>query len=56
MPALKNETITIYGDGNQIMDMIYVKDVAEILVQALINKKILSTIKFMRLVQETKQL
>ena len=38
MPALKNETITIYGDGNQIMDMIFVEDVAEILVQALINE------------------
>jgi len=38
MPALKNETITIYGDGTQIMDMIYVKDVAEVLVQALINE------------------
>lgn len=35
LPALKGESITIYGDGNQIMDMIYVKDLAEILVRAL---------------------
>ena len=34
-PALRNEPITIYGDGTQTMDMIYVTDVAEILVDAL---------------------
>lgn len=33
--ALTGEPIEIYGDGQQIMDMIYVKDVASILVAAL---------------------
>lgn len=36
MAALKNEPIIIYGDGEQIMDMIYVTDLAEILVRALL--------------------
>ncbi|MCL5435928.1 MAG: NAD-dependent epimerase/dehydratase family protein [Patescibacteria group bacterium] len=36
MPALKGEAITIYGDGTQVMDMIYVEDLAEILVRALL--------------------
>jgi len=35
IPALNNEPILIYGNGNQIMDMIYVTDLAEILVRAL---------------------
>lgn len=35
LPALRGEAIQIYGDGSQIMDMIYVKDVAAILVDAL---------------------
>lgn len=34
--ALRNEPITIFGDGNQIMDMIYVGDVAKILVEAML--------------------
>jgi len=33
--ALSGEPIEIYGDGSQIMDMIFVADVANILVQAL---------------------
>ena len=33
--ALKGGPIEIYGDGTQIMDLIYVEDLAEILVQAL---------------------
>lgn len=33
--AISNDTIEIYGDGNQIMDMIYVADVASCLVAAL---------------------
>lgn len=37
IPALKNEDIIIYGSGNQIMDMIYVCDLAEILVKALVR-------------------
>jgi len=36
LKALKKEPIEIYGDGEQIMDLIYVKDLAEILVRALI--------------------
>jgi UDP-glucose 4-epimerase len=36
IPALRNEQLTIYGDGSQIMDMIYVEDLAEILVRALL--------------------
>jgi len=36
IPALKNQDITIYGSGNQRMDMIYVEDLAEILVRTLI--------------------
>lgn len=37
IPALNGEPITVYGNGEQIMDMIYVKDLAEILVRALLN-------------------
>ncbi len=36
LPALKDEELIVYGDGQQIMDMIFVKDVAEILVKALL--------------------
>ena len=35
--ALANEDITVYGDGTQKMDMIYVDDLAEILVLALLR-------------------
>lgn len=34
--AMNDDPIEIYGDGNQIMDMIYVADVAKILVRALL--------------------
>lgn len=34
--ALRGEPIKIYGDGESIMDMIYVKDLAKILVDALL--------------------
>lgn len=37
LPAIKGEAITVYGNGSQIMDMIYVSDLAEILVRALLN-------------------
>lgn len=37
LPALRDEEITIYGDGTQVMDMIYVDDIAEILVRALLR-------------------
>ena len=36
-PALRSEPITIYGDGDQVMDMIYVTDIAEVLVRALLQ-------------------
>src|SRR5450631_27363 len=36
IPALAGEAITVYGDGSQVMDMIYVGDVANVLVKALI--------------------
>jgi len=36
IPALKDEEIQIYGDGKQVMDMIYVADIAELLVRALV--------------------
>jgi nucleoside-diphosphate-sugar epimerase len=34
VPLLHDKKIQMYGDGSQIMDMIYVKDVADILVRA----------------------
>ena len=37
LPAIKGGAITVYGNGSQIMDMIYVSDLAEILVRALLN-------------------
>lgn len=37
MRALHGDPIQVYGDGNQIMDMIYVSDVAEVLVSALMH-------------------
>lgn len=35
LTSLKKKPIKVYGDGTQIMDMIWVKDLAEILVRAL---------------------
>ncbi len=35
IPALANDEIIIYGDGEQLMDMIYVRDLAEVLLRAL---------------------
>ena len=37
LPALEDEELRVYGTGDQIMDMIYVEDVAEILVRALLR-------------------
>jgi nucleoside-diphosphate-sugar epimerase len=34
--ALRGEPIMIYGDGEQVMDMIHVRDVADVLVRALL--------------------
>lgn len=36
IPALKGKAITVYGDGSQIMDMIFVRDLAKILIRALL--------------------
>lgn len=36
LPALRGEDLVVYGDGQQRMDMVYVGDVAEILVRALV--------------------
>lgn len=36
LAALKKEPIVIFGDGQQLLDLIYVKDVAEILARALL--------------------
>jgi len=35
--ALQNKPIEIYGDGEQVMDMVYVGDVAEALTRSLLN-------------------
>ena len=37
LPALRGEDITIYGSGSQIMDMIHVRDLANVLVKALLD-------------------
>jgi UDP-glucose 4-epimerase len=37
LPALAGDEITIYGDGTQIMDMIYADDMADVLVRALLE-------------------
>jgi UDP-glucose 4-epimerase len=36
--ALKGDDIFVYGEGNQVADMIFVEDIAEILVRALLNE------------------
>lgn len=36
LPAIRGEPIYVYGDGRQVMDMIYVADVADIMVRALL--------------------
>jgi nucleoside-diphosphate-sugar epimerase len=36
VPALTDGEILIYGDGEQLMDMIYVRDLAEVLIRALV--------------------
>jgi len=37
MPILKGEPVTIYGDGEQVMDMIHARDIADVLVRALLQ-------------------
>jgi nucleoside-diphosphate-sugar epimerase len=34
--AIKEQSVQVYGDGTQLMDMIYVKDVAKILIERLL--------------------
>lgn len=36
LPALERKPIQVYGDGEQVMDMIHVEDVARVLVEALL--------------------
>lgn len=36
LPALRNEEILLYGDGEQKMDMIYIDDMTEVLVRSLL--------------------
>ena len=36
--ALQNQDIEVYGDGEQIMDMIYVKDLANILIDSVVKE------------------
>lgn len=38
--ALRKEPITIFGSGESVMDMIYVKDLAKILVEALVSETV----------------
>ena len=38
LPALRNEPITIYGSGEQVMDFIFVDDLADILCRALLSE------------------
>src|SRR3972149_2087818 len=40
IPALLNEDITIYGTGEQVMDLLYVKDFAEILSRIILTDNI----------------
>jgi len=37
LPALRDEPLIVYGSGDQIMDFIYVEDIAEILCRALFD-------------------
>jgi UDP-glucose 4-epimerase len=46
IPALLNEEITIYGTGNQVMDLVYVKDTAEILSRVILYDNIPNEIEY----------
>ena len=46
IPALLGRPITVYGSGDQIMDLIYVKDFAEVLVRALLTDSASNTILY----------
>ncbi len=38
LPALSDSELFVYGDGSQIMDMVYVEDVAKVLVESLFQQ------------------
>lgn len=38
--ALRNEPLTIYGDGEQVVDMIYVRDLAKVLLDACMSPNV----------------
>ena len=44
MSVLKNEPIPVYGDGEQIMDLVYLDDIAEILVRSLLTENITNAV------------
>jgi UDP-glucose 4-epimerase len=46
IPALHNKPITVYGTGEQVMDLIYVKDIAEVLARALLVEKVPNDLVF----------
>ncbi len=46
IPALLNKPITVYGSGEQIMDLIYVKDFVEVLSRALLYPDVPNTILY----------
>lgn len=46
IPALLNKPITVYGSGEQIMDLLYVKDFVEVLSRALLYPDIPNTILY----------
>jgi nucleoside-diphosphate-sugar epimerase len=46
IPALLNEDIILYGSGNQVMDMIYAGDVAEVLVRTALTDGVPNNIVF----------
>ena len=46
IPALLNKDITIYGNGEQVMDLVYVKDVAEIIARAVLYDDIPNNIMY----------
>ena len=46
IPALLGKDITIYGTGDQVMDLIYSKDIAEMIVRVAINDNVPNDIVF----------
>lgn len=46
IPALLDRPITVYGSGEQIMDLIYIKDFAEILVRGLLTDDAPNTVLY----------